>query len=316
MRIIFAGTPEFAVPSLAALLNSTHKIIAVYTQPDRPSGRGQKLTASPVKELALQHHIPVFQPKTLRDPEAQEVLKNLHADLMIVVAYGLILPKTVLDTPKYGCINVHGSLLPRWRGAAPIQRSILAGDTETGITTMQMDEGLDTGAMLLKASCPITKTTTTADLQKQLSELGAELLIKTIEQLENGSLKANPQNSAEATHAKKIEKPEAEINWQKSAEEINRMVHAFNPWPIAFTHLKDLQIRIWDATIVNEKTTQTPGTIIQVSKESIDVATSNGILRILQLQLPNHRALPVKDILNSKADLFTINSHFTNPSNG
>src|SRR5579859_2399588 len=161
MKIIFAGTPEFAVPSLTALLNSKHEIIAVYTQPDRPSGRGQKLTASPIKELALQHQIPVFQPKTLRNPEEQEKLKNLQADLMIVVAYGLILPKAVLDAPKYGCINVHGSLLPRWRGAAPIQRAILAGDTETGITTMQMDEGLDTGAMLLKTSCPITPTTTT-----------------------------------------------------------------------------------------------------------------------------------------------------------
>lgn len=306
MRIVFAGTPDFAVPTLQALLQSEHEIIAVYTQPDKPAGRGQKLHASPIKQLAITHNIPVYQPKTLRDENAQVELRALNPDLMIVVAYGLILPLVVLTTPKFGCINVHASLLPCWRGAAPIQRAILEGDTETGVTIMQMDEGLDTGAMLKKVTCKITSADTSETLSHKLSELGGTALLETLSDLQNNKLQPKIQNNDLANYAKKIIKTEAEINWQLSAKEIDCMVRGYNPWPVAYTFLHDHLLRIWQAEFINENSDTAPGTIVHADKNGIDVATSNGVLRILQMQLPNSRCLPVADILNSKAAWFVV----------
>lgn len=302
MKIIFAGTPEFAVPTLKALLNSSHQVVAVYTQPDRPSGRGQKLTASPIKQVAIAADIPVYQPKTLRDSEAQKTLCKFNADVMVVVAYGLILPKEVLQIPRLGCINVHASLLPRWRGAAPIQRAILAGDKETGITIMQMDEGLDTGLMLSRVSCPINIDDTSQTLHDRLSVLGAETLATMLAEkfLPEGVV----QNEQQACYAKKIEKSEGELDWQQSAEQLDCQVRAFNPWPVAYTFCGENMLRIWQSCIVSGVTKTAPGSIISTNKEGIDVATSKGILRLLRIQLAGSRCLPVSDVLNAKAGLF------------
>lgn len=302
MKIIFAGTPQFAAPILQTLINSQHEVVAVYTQPDRPAGRGQKLHASPVKELALQHNLPVCQPQTLRDESEQKKLKGWQADVMIVVAYGLILPKIILETPRLGCINVHASLLPRWRGAAPIQRAILAGDNETGITIMQMDEGLDTGLMLHKVTTIITATDTSQTLHDRLSTLGAEALLATLNNLPN--IIPEKQNDADSNYAKKIEKQEAEINWQQSANEIGRLIRAFNPWPVAYTFLDNQPLRIWQAQPIAEKTSASPGTIIYVDKDNIDVATGDGILRLQKIQLPGGKCLSIKDVLNAHAKWF------------
>lgn len=311
MRIVFAGTPEFAVPTLQALLQSEHEIIAVYTQPDKPAGRGQKLHASPIKQLAFAHNIPVYQPKTLRDETAQVELRALNPELIVVVAYGLILPLVVLTTPKFGCINVHASLLPRWRGAAPIQRAVLAGDKQTGVTIMQMDEGLDTGAMLKKVTCEISITDTSEILSHKLSTLGGEALLATLSDLKNNNLQIEIQDNDLANYAKKIIKTEAEINWQLSASEIDCMVRGYNPWPVAYTFFQDQMLRIWQAEVINENSDAAPGTIINADKQGIDVVTGNGVLRILQMQLPNGRCLPVADILNSKAAWFVVGTTFT-----
>jgi methionyl-tRNA formyltransferase len=302
LKIVFAGTPEFSVPTLQALIASKYRILSVYTQPDRPAGRGQKLTPSPIKQLALKQGISVHQPLTLRDEQSTTILKNLAPDVMIVVAYGLILPKSILEIPRLGCINIHASLLPQWRGAAPIQRAILAGDKVTGISIMQMDEGLDTGAILAKKSCDISSIDTSQSLHDRLSQMGSELLIEVLDNLEN----INPelQNEKEASYAKKIEKKEAEINWQQSADEIEHAIRAFQPWPVAHTTLNGNLIRIWKAIALNEKSTQMPGTIMRSSKEGIDIATPQGVLRLLEIQLPGGRALKVNDLLNAKGDLF------------
>lgn len=304
MKIIFAGTPLFAVSTLQTLIDSQHEIVAVYTQPDRPAGRGQKLHASPVKELAQQYNLPICQPPTLRDSNEQKILSDWQADVMIVIAYGLIVPKIVLETPHLGCINVHASLLPRWRGAAPIQRAILTGDTETGITIMQMDEGLDTGAMLYKVTTPILSTDTTQTLHDRLTKLGAVALLKTLNDLESNNITSEKQNDEESCYAKKIEKSEAKINWQQSAEEIDRLIRAFNPWPIAYTMLNDQALRIWHAQPLSEKSSTIPGTITHIDKNAIDVATGNGILRLLKIQLPGGKCLPVHDVLNAHAKWF------------
>lgn len=309
MRIIFAGTPEFAVPTLQALINSSHEIIAVYTQPDKPSGRGQKLTPSPVKQLALANNLPVFQPKTLRDEIVQQQLRELNADVMVVAAYGLILPAVVLNIPCYGCINVHASLLPRWRGAAPIQRAIIAGDETTGITIMQMDEGLDTGGMYEKISCKIEAKETSETLTKKLASLGNDILLKTINALSKKEISAIAQDNTQACYAKKLEKAEAEINWQLSAVEIDRCVRGFNPWPTAFTVLNEQIIKVWETIPLDESTNKAPGQIIQANKQGIDVATKDGVLRLLKIQLPGGRCLSVADILNAKKDWFVPGAH-------
>lgn len=304
LRIIFAGTPDFAAQHLRALLDSEHDIVAVYTKPDRPAGRGKKLKPSEVKQLAEEQGIAVYQPKTLRDEAAQQELAALNADLMVVVAYGLILPQVVLDTPTQGCINVHGSLLPRWRGAAPIQRAIWAGDDATGVTIMQMDAGLDTGAMLHKVICPIADDETSASLYDKLAELGPQGLLATLDQISAGTAVAEPQDDNLANYAEKLSKEEANIDWSQSALAIERQIRAFNPWPLSFTQIAGQNVKIWRAALIDGMTDVAPGTVIAASKLGIQIATGDGILNLLQLQLPGKKAMPVQDILNSRKEWF------------
>ncbi|HDT5886442.1 methionyl-tRNA formyltransferase [Aeromonas dhakensis] len=304
LKLIFAGTPDFAARHLAALLSSDHEVVAVYTQPDKPAGRGQKLTASPVKELALAHDLPVYQPASLRKEEAQAELAALGADLMVVVAYGLILPKVVLDTPRLGCINVHGSLLPRWRGAAPIQRSIWAGDAETGVTIMQMDVGLDTGAMIRKVSCPIAADETSASLYDKLAELGPQALVDTIDAMAAGDTAAEAQDDALANYAEKLSKEEARIDWSMDAAAIERCIRAFNPWPISWFEVADQTVKVWQAEVITQDHGQRAGTLLKADKQGIDVATGKGVLRLLTLQPPGKKAMSVTDLLNSRRDWF------------
>lgn len=310
LKIVFAGTPEFACPCLQALQESEHKVLAVYTQPDRPAGRGRQLTASPVKQLADLHNIPVFQPETLRDEAEHGILRALGADVMVVVAYGLLLPQAVLDIPRYGCVNVHASLLPRWRGAAPIQQAILAGDEQSGVTIMQMEAGLDTGPMLNKIQCSISNTDTSADLHDRLAKIAPEALLMTLEALETGRAKPVKQDNSLATHATKIQKNDAQINWHQRALTIQRMIRAYNPWPVAFALLNDKRIRLFSAEVLNETSDAIPGTIIRAENHGIDVATAQGVLRILTLQLPGGKTLPVADVLNSKRDWFAVGQSF------
>lgn len=314
LNIIFAGTPEFASKHLQALIDSPHNILAVYTQPDRPAGRGKKLSASPVKILAEKNALNVCQPKSLRDISAQEELRQFNPDLMIVVAYGLILPQAVLDIPVLGCINVHASILPRWRGAAPIQRAIEAGDTKTGVTIMQMDEGLDTGDMLLKAECLIDKDENAGQLHDKLCSIGPPALLQSLEQLMNGSLLAEKQNDASSNYAKKIEKIEAQINWQESALDICRKIRAFNPFPICFATINGERIRILQAQegpshdLSNSHSydpTQeknTPGRYV-ITKTDIIVTCGKGYITLQKIQLPGKKAVPVKDFLNGSLSI-------------
>ncbi|MEM0551725.1 MULTISPECIES: methionyl-tRNA formyltransferase [Aeromonas] len=304
LKLIFAGTPDFAARHLAALLSSDHEVVAVYTQPDKPAGRGQKLTASPVKELALAHNLPVYQPASLRKEEAQAELAALGADLMVVVAYGLILPKAVLDTPRLGCINVHGSLLPRWRGAAPIQRSIWAGDAETGVTIMQMDVGLDTGAMIRKVTCPIAADETSASLYDKLAEMGPQALVDTINAMAAGDTTAEVQDDALANYAEKLSKEEARIDWSMEAVAIERCIRAFNPWPISWFEVADQTVKVWQAAVIDSDHGQPAGTLLKADKQGIDIATGKGVLRLLTLQPPGKKAMSVTDLLNSRRDWF------------
>ena len=308
MRIIFAGTPEFAAQTLTALLETEHTLCAVYTQPDRPAGRGRKLTASPVKKIALEHNIPVEQPLNFKDQTDQDTLANYQADLMIVVAYGLLLPQTILDTPTRGCINIHASLLPRWRGAAPIQRAILAGDTETGVCIMQMEAGLDTGPVLARTTCPISGDDTTQQLHDRLAELGASTLIKILPNLAEHQNKAQRQNDADSTYAAKLQKTEANIDWQQHADNIVRQINAFNPWPIAQTQWQEKTLRIWSAIDLKTSHNIAPGAILNVDKKGIDIACGQGVLRITQVQAPGKRAMAVNDFLN--ANPLSIGDHF------
>ena len=304
LKLIFAGTPDFAARHLAALLSSGHEVVAVYTQPDKPAGRGQKLTASPVKELALAHDLPVYQPASLRNEAAQAELAALGADLMVVVAYGLILPKAVLDTPRLGCINVHGSLLPRWRGAAPIQRSIWAGDAETGVTIMQMDVGLDTGAMIRKVTCPIASDETSASLYDKLAGLGPQALVDTLDAMAAGDTAAEPQDDALANYAEKLSKEEARIDWSMDAVAIERCIRAFNPWPISWFDVAGQTVKVWQAEVVAQDHGQAAGTLLKADKQGIEVATGQGVLRLLTLQPPGKKAMSVADLLNSRRDWF------------
>ncbi|MDW6002301.1 methionyl-tRNA formyltransferase [Vibrio mangrovi] len=312
LRIVFAGTPDFAARHLAALLSSEHEVIAVYTQPDRPAGRGKKLTASPVKTLATEHQIPVYQPENFKSEDSKQALAELNADLMVVVAYGLLLPQAVLDTPKLGCINVHGSILPKWRGAAPIQRSIWAGDEETGVTIMQMDAGLDTGDMLSVASLPVEPTDTSASMYEKLAGLGPQALIDTLREIADGKIAPVCQDDQLASYAKKLSKEEARIDWSQDAVFIERCIRAFNPWPVSHFAITDQaaeashHIKVWQSRVESILTDKPAGTIIQADKSGIYVATGNGVLVLEQLQIPGKKALPVQDILNARAEWFEV----------
>jgi len=299
MKIIFAGTPEFAAIALRDLINSKHDVIAVYTQPDRPSGRGRKLTPGPVKQLALDNNIPVYQPVSLKGEAERNELSALNADIMVVAAYGLLLPKAVLETPKLGCINIHGSLLPRWRGAAPIHRAILAGDTETGITIMQMDVGLDTGDMLLKKYCNISNTDTSATLHDRLAEMGGSALIEALALIEKDQAKPEKQDDSLANYAKKLIKTEAVIDWNQPAKQIDRQIRAFNPWPVAQTQLNDKTLRIWMSECLSATNNGTPGTIVSATKQGIDVVTGDGVVRLLIVQLPGGKPLDAASFVNA-----------------
>lgn len=305
MKIIFAGTPDFAAAHLQALIDSPqHSVIAVYTQPDRPAGRGKKLKASAVKQLAQANDLPVFQPQSLKDSEQLQILADLQADIMVVVAYGLILPQAVLDTPQLGCINVHGSILPRWRGAAPIQRAIEAGDEETGVTIMQMDAGLDTGAMLCISRCTIDSDDSSATMYKKLEELGAPALISTLDNLLANKALAVVQDDSQSCYAAKIDKSEALIDWSKPAAVLDRQIRAFNPFPAAYTILGDLRIKVWRAE-VTQKSGSTAGQIISADNRGILVGCGELSLLLTEIQLPGKSRMAVSEILKSRAELFT-----------
>lgn len=310
LSIIFAGTPDFAAESLQALLASRHRVIAVYTQPDRPAGRGRKLTPSPVKRLALEHDLPVFQPETLKSPEAQAELATLGADLMVVVAYGLILPKAVLETPRLGCLNVHASLLPRWRGAAPIQRAIEAGDAESGVTIMQMDEGLDTGDMLLIRRTPITATTTGGELHDTLAGLGGEAIVEALDALAGEGLPATPQPEAGVTYAAKLSKAEAELDFREPAARLAARVRAFNPWPVTWCAFDGDRLRLLMAEpggLGADESPAGPGTLLDHDGEALRIACGpdgSEVLRVTLAQLPGGKALPVSELLRARAERF------------
>jgi len=313
LRIIFAGTPDFAANALSALIRSEHEVIAVYTQPDRPAGRGRKLHASPVKEAALKNDIPVLQPDNLKEADTQDVLQSFDADVMVVAAYGLILPQAVLDIPRLGCLNIHASLLPRWRGAAPIQRAIAAGDKESGITIMQMNAGLDTGDILQLTPCPISDDDNGGDLHDRLAEMGATAILQTLNDLGSDKLNPEAQDDSLATYAHKLDKKEALINWQHSASEIERLIRAFNPWPVAHTSFNDKTLRIWQAQALETNSNTEAGTIIACDKKGIDVSCGEGVLRLLKLQPSGSKAMDVAAFMNGHAKQLPVGSIFQSP---
>ncbi len=299
LNIVFAGTPEFGLPCLEALNQSEHHIKAIYTQPDRPAGRGRKLQASAVKEWALVHQIPVYQPLNFKTPESIIELSELKPDVLVVIAYGLILPKAVLELPRLGCVNVHASLLPRWRGASPIQHAVLHGDSHSGVTIMQMDVGMDTGDMLCKVECPINSHDTAGNLHDRLAQISAQPLLATLDALAHNAAQLEVQNNELATYAGKINKEDALIHWGDSALAIDRTIRAFNPWPIAYTHLEQEVLRIHQAQVVDMECSQPPGTIIQLDKKGMLIATGDKGLLVTKIQFPGAKAITVADWLNS-----------------
>lgn len=298
MRIIFAGTPDFAVPALQMLIDSDYEVCTVYTQPDRPSGRGRKLTASPVKALALSENIPVLQPETLKTEGDLKQLASLGADLMVVVAYGIILPQAILDAPKQGCINIHGSLLPRWRGAAPIHRAVMAGDKKTGVTIMRIIKKLDAGDMLHKEECLIMSNATSEQLHDKLADLGATGLQKVLQQIQEGTLVATRQDENQVTYAAKLEKSEALLDWSLSADELDRKIRGLNSWPVAQTKFEGKVLRIWQAIKTTDKSDLPSGTVIQKNKR-MSVVTGQGLLDLLEIQLPGGKRMDIHAFLNS-----------------
>ncbi|MFT6030527.1 MAG: methionyl-tRNA formyltransferase [Oleiphilaceae bacterium] len=301
MNIIFAGTPAFAAKSLEAIIKQGHQVIAVYTQPDRPSGRGKKLAKSDVKLVAEAHNIPAFQPEKLTNEADQAVFSALKPDLMIVAAYGLLLPRVILNVPKYGCINIHASLLPRWRGAAPIQRAIQTGDAETGITIMQMDEGLDTGDMLIKLSTPISESETASNLHDRLADLGADAILEYLREHKN--LGAEKQDNSLACYAKKLSKQEAHINWRESGNQIARNVRAFNPVPVAFFELEDMRIRVLGGSFIENNGSEAAGTVLNKDKKGILIKCGEGAYLIEILQFPGSKSMPVQAFINGGKNL-------------
>ncbi|OGT47643.1 MAG: methionyl-tRNA formyltransferase [Gammaproteobacteria bacterium RIFCSPHIGHO2_12_FULL_41_20] len=311
LKIIFAGTPAFAATALAALLKTSHQVIAVYTQPDRPQGRGQKLMNSPIKTLALQQHLPVYQPVSLKTPEDQQQIAELQADVMVVAAYGLLLPLPVLHAPRLGCVNIHASLLPRWRGAAPIQRAILTGDTVTGISIMQMEAGLDTGPILYQATCPIHATDTSVTLHDRLAVLGATAIVTALDFVVRGEVHPVIQDVTLATYAHKIHKEEARLDWATTAVELERKVRAFNAWPVVFTYINAQMLRIWQAQVLStEPVSALPGQVLHASNLGIDVATGLGVLRLLQLQVPGGKLLSVAEFMHAPRPDIVVGRRF------
>ncbi len=301
LKIIYAGTPDFSVPALQALIDSEHEVVAVYTQPDRPAGRGRKIRFGPVKQLAVDHDIPVEQTTTLKTDEAQQTLKEYQPDLMVVAAYSLILPQAVLDIPIYGCLNIHASLLPRWRGAAPIQRAIQAGDTETGVTIMQMAAGLDTGDMLHKIHLPITANDGGQSIHDKLAEAGAKGLMTVIEQLLNNELQPEVQDDNLATYAHKLSKAEGEIDWTKPAKEIDCLIRAFDAWPTAYTLYRGKPLKLLASQVIDNTSQAAAGDVIHESKAGIDIAAGEGAVRITRLQMPGGKKLAASDFLNARS---------------
>ncbi len=313
MRLIFAGTPEFAAVCLDQLINhlpENVELVGVWTQPDRPAGRGRKLKPSPVKMRAQAAGIPVHDPVTLRDASAQAEIEACQADLMIVVAYGLILPQSVLDLPRLGCVNVHASLLPAWRGAAPIQRALLAGDPETGVTLMQMEAGLDTGPMLAKRSCPIRPTDTSQSLHDTLATLGAQLLTDSLPALLSAALIAEAQADSQATYASKLTKEEAQLDWRLPAAVLDRSVRGYNPWPVAWFEDQQQVIRVWQSQALDLEHNATPGTLLDIDKEGLILACAEGCLKLLRLQLPGTRQMSAADLLNGHPERFQVGQVF------
>ena len=304
LKLVFAGTPDFAAVALQALIEQGHEICAVYCQPDRPAGRGKKLVAGPVKQLALEHNIPVEQPLNFKESNSVETLASYQADLMVVVAYGLLLPKVVLETPKFGCVNIHGSILPRWRGAAPIHRAIEAGDSETGITIMQMDEGLDTGNMLLKHTCEIGKTEIGSSLHDKLAEMGGLAINEFLASFDPEN-KGEVQDDSKANYAHKLSKQEAEIDWSLPAEQVENKVRAFNAWPVCFTHVDGKRLRVWEALYSDKSSESVPGTVIKADKKGIQVVCGDEkVLLLTKLQPDGAKAMDAAALLNSKASWF------------
>ena len=320
LRVIFAGTPDFAATSLAALLDSQHRVVAVYTQPDRPAGRGRKLTPSPVKALAQAHQLPIYQPVSLKDADAQAELAAIDADIMVVVAYGLILPQAVLDTPRLGCLNVHASLLPRWRGAAPIQRAIEAGDSESGVTIMQMDAGLDTGTMLLERRTPIGASTTGGELHDTLAKLGGEAIVEALDALADGGLTATPQPEAGVTYAAKLSKTEAALDFSQPASRLAAKVRAFNPWPVAWCSLGDERLRLWLAAPgerrADDPRQPAPGTLLDSDEDALRIACGahgSEVLCVTQAQLPGAKVLPMRELLKARGERFAAGIQLSHP---
>lgn len=307
LNIVFAGTPSLGIPCLEALFSSHHQLTAVYTQPDRPAGRGRQLLASPVKEWALAHHLPVYQPSHFKQPETINELAALKPDIVLVIAYGLILPRTVLDIPRLGCINVHVSLLPRWRGASPIQQAILNNDKETGITIMQMDAGLDTGPILTKISCPIEQGETAGELHDRLATLAVSPLLKALDDLASGQATFEPQDDRFATYAPKITKEDALIHWHQSAKQIDCQIRAFSPWPVAQTLAGEVTLRIHQAAVVTKHHSALPGTILSIDKHGILVACREDAIIIQRLQFPGGKAMSVADWLNAHHHQLHVN---------
>jgi len=298
LRIAFAGTPEFAVAPLLALASSRHSVVGVYTQPDRPAGRGRKITQSAVKQQATELGLACYQPETLRDEEQRQVLAALAVDVMVVVAYGQLLPEAILTIPRYGCINIHASLLPRWRGAAPIHRAILAGDTHSGVSIMLMEAGLDTGPVLSTSTAKITPDTTMGDLHDTLARQGANQIVETIEKWCSGQITAQPQDASQASYAQKISKAEATIDWRQPAQAIDAQVRAFNPWPVAHTTLGGQKLRIWETEVATQQVDVAPGTVLRCNQTALEVAAGQGSLRIKTLQLPGKKAIASADFAN------------------
>jgi len=301
MKVVFAGTPEFAVPVLQALVDSTHDVVGVYTMPDRPAGRGRRLQPSPVKSCALSHGLAVYQPSSFKAADAQAELASLQADVMVVVGFGMLLPEAVLQMPKHGCLNIHPSLLPKWRGASPVQASLLACEEKTGVTVMKLVKAMDAGPICFQQEETVRPLETAGELYARLFAIGADLLLQTLHHLEQDQLQTRAQDDALATFCQKIEKSDAKMDWNKSARELEFLIRALNPTPVAHAIYKEQPIRIWLAQALSqENVSQAPGTIVAVTKEAVDIATGQGVLRLMQVQLPGKKQMSIRDFINSQ----------------